>query len=264
MKKNTQQTDEKLTTTELYYRSLFERRNVIKEMILGFFDMIASYPRLILEVFIRPDMGRRYFSLATAITIFLLLCAIPVKLYYKFDLPLYRYPLDYPVWYVFVAAFGYFSYLRYREVRVKAGTFDFEHFSKSSGYLLPYFELFKIGKWTPTNRQKEIYLEPLHFFLAGLILFYLGQLLGILLIFCSVVYSLSYAAAYKHGDDFVLDLIDKHIFSRDITESFITGKDKGRGANFRGERPGSNEFRRNLWDDEKTEDADWEDVTDAI
>ena len=55
-------------TKNLYYRTVFMRVNSIKEIILGFFLAIASYPRMLLEVFTRKNMGERYFSLATAYT----------------------------------------------------------------------------------------------------------------------------------------------------------------------------------------------------
>lgn len=62
----------------LYYRTVFRRENVLKARVLDFFLTISSYPRLLIEVFIRKNFGERYFSYATAITITILMIFYPV------------------------------------------------------------------------------------------------------------------------------------------------------------------------------------------
>lgn len=57
----------------LYFQTMFQRTNGIKMIILDFFLSIASWPRLMIEVFIRKNFGERYFSLAAAITITVIL-----------------------------------------------------------------------------------------------------------------------------------------------------------------------------------------------
>ena len=61
----------------LYYEHVFRRTNAIKEFIYSFFLAIASWPRLLLEVFLRRNMGERYFSFSTAVILLLILCWLP-------------------------------------------------------------------------------------------------------------------------------------------------------------------------------------------
>jgi len=51
----------------LYYRTVFQRRNIIKELLFSIFMEIASLPRFVIEVFIRKNMGRRYYRPSFAI-----------------------------------------------------------------------------------------------------------------------------------------------------------------------------------------------------
>ena len=62
----------------LYFRSVFRRKNVIKEAILDLFLSTCSVPRLLLEVFIRTNMGERYFSFSTAIIATTVLAILPI------------------------------------------------------------------------------------------------------------------------------------------------------------------------------------------
>ena len=65
-------------TKNMYYRNVFRRENVLRARILDFFLTIASYPRMLIEVFIRKNFGERYFSFATVITVALIMFFYPV------------------------------------------------------------------------------------------------------------------------------------------------------------------------------------------
>lgn len=62
----------------LYFRSVIRRENLFKKFVLDFFFAIASYPRLLIEVFIRRNFGERYFSMASAVWLTVLLLAFPI------------------------------------------------------------------------------------------------------------------------------------------------------------------------------------------
>lgn len=205
----------------LYYQTVFARRNVIGEAILNFFLSICSYPRLVIEVFIRRNMGERYFTLASAITVGVILFIIP------FVLPAYSYMPAKDIithnilWYLFIVAYGYFSFLRYKEIRRNPSVFDFGRYSKSDGELLPVFKKAKFN-----IRQIEIYIEPLPVLALGLLLLLLEQYLpGLLFSLCAIIYSLSKAAQYNRGSHFVMDKIDELLCNQDLRIDFL-----GKGA----------------------------------
>ena len=74
------------------------------------------------------------------------------------------------------------------------------------------------------------------------------QLIGFILVICSIVYSLSYRAAYYQGDQFVMDKIDEMICNEELVKSFVEGRtpDETRGFNFYGRRPADPETRRRV------------------
>src|SRR6056297_2426434 len=63
-----------ITQNETYFRKVY-RRFSIKLILLSFFYQISSWPRLVIEVFIRKNMGERYFSIGQSIIVFLILVA---------------------------------------------------------------------------------------------------------------------------------------------------------------------------------------------
>jgi len=53
----------------LYFRHHYARKNDLMEFCHELFFKLSSYPRMIAEVTLRKNFGRRYFSLAMAFTI---------------------------------------------------------------------------------------------------------------------------------------------------------------------------------------------------
>ncbi len=248
----------------LYFRTMFKRQNIFKETILNFFLAIASYPRLVLEVFLRKNMGRRYFTLASAITVAVVFILIPFfKMDYflpnSFSMGYYGYQKEESgffgtiksnwLWYIFTLTFCYFSYLRHKDVERIKSQFDMNHFSLSSGETLPFFHTLKYKGKPFSSRMIETCLEPLPFFIFGFLLLFLGQTsLGVLLVICSIVYALSYAGAYMKGDHFIMDIIDNVICNQELSRTFTNDEPTQRGFRFYGEKPESEALREEALD----------------
>lgn len=249
----------------LYYRSVFKRQNVIKDFFLGTFASLSSYPKMILEVFIRKNFGERYFSLASAITIAILLIFYPIGAY-RISSMRSAYMGDgnssfwgsYATWYVFTLTFLYTSILRWKEVRRNPSVFNSERFSKYSGDIKPFFFSLPGLKGKPTLRQIEIFYEPALFLVIGLLLWLMGQSIGALFFVSSIFYSLSYAYAYKTGDDLVMDVFDEIILNKEMKKSFTkdTHESEARGVRYYMRKPNSEEAREEFLDAIIEEDED--------
>ncbi len=247
----------------LYYRTVFRRENVIKKAIYDFFLSIASYPRLLLEVFIRKNFGERYFSLASVLTITVILLVFPglinglMSLGHRggfgggFDDDYGRRPgffSESVLWYLFIAAFLVFSALRWLEIRRNPSVFDFKKFSLYTGDINPLFNKIKIMDKPVSTRWIETFFEPLAFFILGFILYLFKQKLGLLLCISSICYGLSYAAAYHNGDNFVMDKIDEMILNERQHDAFVDEEDadKTSGVRFYARRPNTKELREKV------------------
>lgn len=243
----------------LYYKTVYKRTNGFKEFFLGLFMAISSYPRLLLEVFIRRNFGERYFSFSGAIVITVLLALLPVGTgfgvsalyrYYGLDYDGWTFARHYATWYAFLIAFMYMAVQRREEIKRLPSVFDFERFSLSTGVIHPMFRKMIINGRPASIRTIETLLEPLFFFTIGAFLWLFGQGLGSLLMICSIIYGLSYSAAYYTGDNFVMDKIDEMILNQEMVGSFVDGKDadETRGFRFYGRRPADPDMRRELVD----------------
>lgn len=219
------------------YRATFKRVNHLKQFILALFYASCSLPRLLIEVFIRVDFGERYFKLSTSIFVAILLGIIPPYIVTEGrSFELLAAIKAYPIWYGYLIAFLYFARLRHLEVKRNPSAFDFARFSESLGFPHPKIEAFFVKRFKrmPDMRIYEIYIEPLPFLLAGILLFIFHQLLGLLLIICSICYSVSYMAAYTLGDNKILDLIDMNIVGEETKALIVDGKSgrETRGVRF--------------------------------
>ncbi len=247
----------------IYYKTVFQRKNIIKDFLLRLFLSAASYPRMILEVFIRRNFGERYFSFVTAITIFIILLILPA-IFSEYQFNSYHFEgweilKDNKLWYIFACAFLYVSYRRKLEIKRLPSVFDFARFSLSNGILHPFLleELFKRKVFS--IRQIEIYIEPLFFLIIGVFFGLIGQpFLCILIITCSIIYSLSYSGAYYFGDQFIMDKIDEMIASEEMVNSFVNDVDPSetRGFYVYGRKPSDQEKRQKLYEYYLSDDDD--------
>lgn len=249
----------------LYYQHILKRHSV-KEILVSLF-LGVSWPRMILEVFLRKNFGDRYFYFSTAIVVALLLALLPAYIHViSLFFPYWNTKFDgwaflghYFTWYVFIAAFLYVSYQRHQEKVWLPSVFDFARYSRSSGEIHPVFFQLRLTSQPADIRTIETLLEPSGFFLVGLLLLLLGQRLGSLLLTCSVFYSLSYRAAYSFGDNFVMDHIDEMIVNEELVTAFVDEVDsrETRGFRFYGPRPADPDARR------KVAETFWMDDDDA-
>jgi len=238
--------------TNFYYHTAFRRENLLASFLHGLAMKLYSYPRLIIETFIRRNFGRRYFNFATTLSTLVLLLVIPavanrLSFLESYEAQPKSFWGQYATWYLFAALFGYFAFRRWQEIRYSHSTYDLTKFTLYSGDINPRFFKFDFFGY-PTVRQVETIYEPLFAFLIGLVLKLGGQPIGMLLMICAVFYSLSYRAAYKQGDDFLMDMIDEVIMNKELRSGFVNDLlgHQTHGVRFYMTKPTSPEMREEL------------------
>lgn len=237
-----------------YFRNVLRRQNMAKMLVFNFFLGLASYPRLLIEVFTRKNFGQRYFSFATVLTVLAILSAIPaisnglISLFGRHSYHQASFWSKYATWYLFTGAFALFAFFRSREIKRNPSVFDFGKFSLYAGDINPNFYKIQLFGKKAGIREIETLYEPATFFILGLILNYLGQNVGMLLMVSSVAYSISYMAAYQSGDNFVMDHIDEVIMNEELENAFVNDLpgEKTRGVRFHMDKPASKNMRSKL------------------
>jgi len=231
----------------LNFSSVLHRRNLVEEFFMSLFLSLASYPRLLLEVFLRRKMGERYFSFATVITVFIILGAVPFLLERTMAM---RVVWDNTLWYLFLLVFVYVGNQRRQEIKRLPSVFDFARHSKDQGQLHPL--LLKLSRSKHLDiRTMNILVEPGIVLAAGILLLLINQImLGVLLIVAALLFSFSYRAGYHYGDHEVMDVIDKIIASEEKMKSFVDDEDPSltRGVHFYGRKPADKGLRRKVMD----------------
>lgn len=268
---------------ELNYRTPISRGNFFTSAILPIFDRAASYPRLMIEVFLRKNFGRRYYSLSAALTLagaMMIYPFIVAFLYMNFPGTFNSSPYDYPTgyeyltnsqrdyfagyesWYIFFVMFIGFAVVRRLEIMRKPSTFDFTKHSLYMGDLNGLFYKIKLfGKPVPL-RFIEIFFEPLVFFILGYVLNKFDQNLGMVLIVASILYSLSYVSAYANGTRLVLDIVDKMVTNEDLADTFaIETSAKKSSKEFTQDRPTQESLRKGASGASSKKDDSDEDIT---
>lgn len=240
------------TTREINLSVKFGRTNNIEFVVLSLAMFFASWPRLVIEVFIRRNFGERYYTLASAISVFLLLAFIPVARIIFIDYGYVEWGdffKNYLTWYLFLFVFLFFGWLRYLETKRNPSVFDLEKYSLYSGDFLPALKKF-MEQTKSSVRHLEIFYEPGAVFIIGLILALAGQPLGTLLIVCSIIYSLSSAGAYRQSDHYIMDQIDKMILLEEFEKAFVDDKaaDQTRHVSIPGRKPATKELRKKIAD----------------
>lgn len=243
----------------LYYRSVFRCKNVIKEAVYDFFFAACSVPRLLLEVFVRKNFGERYFSFSTAIIITCILGVWPILASMGMNAVLSRFGsqagfsifdflLHYLTWYLFLAGFVAMCIDRRYEIKHLPSVFDFGRYSLSTGNIHPGFLNYQPFGKPLSTRQIETLVEPGFFLVIGLVLWLLSQSIGLIIVLSSIAYSFSYLGAYYQGDNFIMDNIDEMICNEELTSAFIDGLGPAetRGVNYYGRKPIDPEARRKL------------------
>jgi hypothetical protein len=244
----------------LYYRSVFRRRNIIKEAIYDFFFAACSIPRLVLEVFVRKNFGERYFSFSTAMIITFILALIPIISSVGLNeilsrlggragqFTIFDFLLHYLTWYLFLAGFVAMCIDRRHEIKHLPSVFDFGRYSLSTGHIHQGFLNYQPFGKPLSVRQIETMVEPGFFLVIGLGLWILQQSIGVIIVLSSIAYAISYLGAYYRGDNFIMDNIDEMICNEELTSAFIDGLGPAetRGVNYYGRKPIDPEARRKL------------------
>ena len=244
------------------FKQHFQRSSRLNETSLAIIMNLTSLPKLVIESFIRSNMGERYFSRFTALMIALTLFALPSipAVNYLFNGGYSNSMMPFITWYIFAAAFLGFSIKRWLEIRNGPSAFDLEKYSLYSGDILPFYYnlIYKLGLSEKTNakllvgwdtRRIEIYLEPASFFIPGVLLILMGQMVGFLIMFCSICYWMNSAICYKFGDDFILDTLDSMIINEEMS-AFSSGKHESNTKGFRlqARKPSSEAIREKVVD----------------
>lgn len=238
----------------LYLRHTYRRQNLLKEFILEGFYLFASPFRLILEVLIRMNPGRRYFSLGHGITMVLILASVPFVVIRLIKTRSFDFPWDYMLhhfctWYIFLLVVLWSLIKRQREINRDKRLNGFSRFSRAIGVLTPEFKmLLKKLPFEPTSRQREILVEPGFFLFCGLFLSLIGQYVGVALIVSALLYSISYFVAYRKADDFIQDTMDTIAANELFENEFLVGKDISDKSGFRilGDWPKDPTVRKSL------------------
>lgn len=200
------------------FRHTIARKNHGKDFIYYQALKYCSYPRLVIEVFTRTHFGPQYINLSSILGAAFLLFTLPLVLIFGpdmimwvirlFEAPRYHPPTEhqyagYITWYIFAGLFFVTGIKRYRESRRNNFGEDFRISARHSGFIQPF--MIKIFGQND-SRKLETIIEPGLAFGIGIILHYASQPLGMLLIICSIIYSISYLGAYKLGDESMYQL----------------------------------------------------------
>lgn len=233
----------------VYYRDAFERLNLIKDFILRLVFATCSYPRLLLEVILRVNFGERYFNFTSCITVAVLMFFAPLFME-GYNSEVTSVMIEHWTWYLYIGVFLYFSNQRRLELKRNPSTFDFARFSFSLGYNHPNVDKFFKSEFGQNldKRIYEKYVEPLPFFIVGIALLMMHQILGVLLVVCAISYSVSYSAAYYLADNAILDIIDKWIYNKNLSNMVVGNKppSETQGAYFLSRKPKNEADRENL------------------
>ncbi|KAA2241531.1 hypothetical protein F0L74_16685 [Chitinophaga agrisoli] len=240
----------------LYFHAVVQPQSKLKRQILNFVIVIASCFRIIPDAFLRRNMGERHFAILPAFFAAVFMLVFPYVVHSAFTF-LYAPSFGqggtgfwhkFATWYVFTFLFIYEAIRRLMEIRREPSVYDFGRYSRSTGQMHPLFRKITIGGFKPDKRMIETFIEPAVFLIAGLLLKFMGQPVGMLLIICSILYSFSYLAAYAIGDDFVLDVIDDGMMVDETEEAFVYDEDsdKTRGVEFHARKPSRVDLRRRL------------------
>ncbi|MEZ4784820.1 MAG: hypothetical protein R3F28_12190 [Candidatus Kapaibacterium sp.] len=237
------------------------------EGIQGLFELFASPGRALIEVFIRKDFGERYFRLSTVIGTFLFFALLPFWPYIILGFFMLLSPYtglvsgeldaayaEKNIWmkflglYIYLVLFLWKGIQHYKAMKNRPSTLEIPRFSFYSGKTLPFFYNIEIAGKKGDSRMIECWLEPAPFFLAGIILTLIGQVLGPVLIFSSIVYAISYYVAYRESDNNIMDMIDRKIINEELENTFLYDKDEQetRGYRFLGRKPNDPEMRKAL------------------
>lgn len=216
---------------DLYFKTFHGYKNFVREFVFMLILALAHYPALMVDVFFRSKMGERYYTLAAALTWFIILL---IPFYLRDEVFQYVDFLDGFNWFwlIFVLAFFAFAVIRRLEIKRTGGTFDTEKFSYTKG-LRPVYQMLvaklldnHIFKSILFSRYVEKYFEALATMLVGLffLIFPFSRTTGIVIAASGLLHMLKTHVQYAKGRHFVLDQLDRVILNEEFAESFVEKK----------------------------------------
>lgn len=233
---------------EVFYAAGISRPDVVKQVTSEVFMQICSWPRLLLEVFSRKNLGVRYMNMLTAVLLIIGLSLLPLFItlgyrllgggFHSATLSTDFY-FRYATWYLYLGIYFIVCLKRKNEISRRPSVFDFSQYTKSAGVIQPFIRNIKWKGKVVDIRTFETIIEPSLFFIIGLALWVFKQNVGMLIMICSFFYSMSYFAAYHKGDEFIMDKIDETICKQDIGYTMLEGREPSeeRGLRFYGTLP---------------------------
>lgn len=193
------------------------RTNGIKEFIFGMAISLCSWPRLLIEVILRRDMGSRYFSSSACVMIAVVMLCMPfgmnnIGFYREEDRSFWMTIIRNMSCYIFTVVFLYCAWQRRKEIKSKP-TMDFKHFSLAVG------ESIFGGGYAPNKTVYTIY-EPFAYIVVGAALCIFKQMLGPVFIIVAVIHSLSYFGSYYLATNAIMDRIDQWILQQEFPRAY--------------------------------------------
>ncbi len=207
-----------------YFEATINRTNPIKKLIVGGLLLITAFPKVIIEVIVRKNFGVHYLTAFSVGIIFIIFAALPMVMGMRIGSAnsLWRYIELMPLYYSFLFAFLIMGIKHLKDNWLPPGVYIADRSGTCSGDIHPIFYKIAraIGIKNRTTRIRiiTIWLEPLPFLLAGLIIAGFDHALGFLLIFAALSYSGGNWASCMIADDYVIGEIGRQVRTKALAE----------------------------------------------
>lgn len=217
----------------LYYKQVYQSKNSVKHFLEDLAGLFGEVAHKVLVVFLKRDLGERYFHFFTALKISFVLL-IPVVLNNIFIVPnlnmLRSLRMDWLIslflsfnqgWLVFILGYLAVAFIRHRERSFSLTKYDFSLFSLSQGRSTIPWDKFLPGKFN-NPVIIDCVLEPLMVFIISLVLLIIPYfaIVGLFLFFFSFFYSSFHWSKYYSARWAILDRNDERICNEDIASIF--------------------------------------------
>lgn len=239
-----------------YYRLITGHVNIMRKIYQSFILALSHFPSLFVAVFLRKNMGERFYTLSASLTFAVILLVPFVVLtslsnYYN---PKFLKMFDWP-WAIFVCIFITYSIVRRLEFKRNTHIVRTDQFSYYEGDMLWPLWLW-IEKKVPFLKAHPLYIrkyyEPALVFISAFVLgtIFVGSFVFFFLLITSILQFLRVQVQYAEGRNFIMDKIDEIIANEELFESLVNDKpaEETRGFSFFAPKPESREVREKMVD----------------
>ena len=251
------------TKARLYFRKIYPYVSFFREILFGFFSVLAHLPARIVEIFLRRNFGERYYSLDAPVIMFL---AMSYPLYIWISTGSYEFiqMMGFSwFWILFSFVFLGFAIKRKREINHDLQSFDDAKYSMYSGDEWSIWYRFENKLPRLFKRDTFFYnIERVYegglFLIVGFVFLFIpfSRYVGVLLIFSGASYMFTMYLRYLKSRDMVLDQIDDKIHNEDMHDAFTNDKSK-RGFRWFGPKPDDPQFRETIAESLVDEEGDF-------